>query len=172
MHTLVPAWAFDAVVNSFDDPASTASNANGMWCVEARGFPCHALWCAYASPLGAGKPTVHGGLLAPNTFRRPRPRAMSAAVVLPLRPIWKGLLVDSAIFAGAWYIALHAGSVRRYLRLRGNRCPLCNYNLSGLPPSSPCPECGHTAPTQTSIPAALPRRPLLSPKGSNVHSRG
>jgi len=30
-------------------------------------------------------------------------------------------------------------------RSRTGLCPTCNYNLSGLPPNSPCPECGRAA---------------------------
>jgi hypothetical protein len=153
MRALVPAWAYDAAVASFEDSASAAWHVTGMWCVEARGFPFAAVWCAYDSPVGpgklAGKPTVHGGLLGPDTLRRPNSKAFSAAVVLPVRPIWRGLLTDCAIYGVLWWVVLAAPRLRSYLRFQRGHCIRCNYNLSGLAPASPCPECGF----------CIPRRP-------------
>jgi hypothetical protein len=65
------------------------------------------------------------------------------------KPAWRGLLLDTAIYSILVWVfcggAFHAGlRYRRHLRLRRNHCPTCNYNLRGLSPSSPCPECGRS----------------------------
>jgi hypothetical protein len=142
LRAMVPAWAFDDVVVCFDDLRSAASNCRGWWCVEARGFPFAALWCAFESPLGGGRAVAHGGILAPDTLRRTGVPAVSSIVVLPLRPIWAGLLVNSVIYATLWWAVMTTPSVRRLSRLRRHHCLACNYNLAGLAPGSPCPECG------------------------------
>jgi hypothetical protein len=62
---------------------------------------------------------------------------------LPLRPIPTGMAVDTAFYGSAWW-ALMLGCVttRAHLRRRHNLCPTCAYDRQGLPPLSPCPECG------------------------------
>jgi hypothetical protein len=46
-------------------------------------------------------------------------------------------------------IAALASLVGWWIRPRPGRssCPSCNYDLSGLPPGSPCPECAAAPPT-------------------------
>lgn len=66
------------------------------------------------------------------------------------RPLW-GAFVQSL---AAWYVLLFLPSYllvgggglaakgkKWWLRRRG-RCPRCQYSMAGLPPSTPCPECG------------------------------
>jgi hypothetical protein len=142
MRAMVSAWAFDAVIVAFDDPESAAANCRGWWCVEARGFPFAALWCAFESPIGGGRGVAHGGILAPDTLRRAGVPAVSSVVALPLRPIWTGLLVNSSIYATLWWAVTMTPSWRRTFRLRRHHCPACNYDQSGLPSGSACPECG------------------------------
>lgn len=149
LRAMVPAWAFPAVVDVFDDPDSAAANCRGWWCVEARGFPFPALWGAFESPIGGGRAVVHSGILAPDTLRRTGVPAISSVVALPLQPIWAGLLVNSGIYAAVWWMVLATPSLRRAIRLRRHHCPACNYSLAGLKPHAPCPECGKLQETPT-----------------------
>lgn len=57
-------------------------------------------------------------------------------------PLWQPLLVLLPIVALAWHLDLTA-----LRRARAGHCPKCNYDLSGLPPGTPCPECGKAAAT-------------------------
>lgn len=63
-------------------------------------------------------------------------------VFLPLRPIWRGVLVDTALFAAVWGLVLAApGRLRAALRRRRGCCPGCGYALDGRIEEG-CPECG------------------------------
>ncbi len=71
----------------------------------------------------------------------------SGRIILPLRPIWRGLLGDSAVFAAAsWILLIGLGSFRGLMRRRRGRCPRCGYDIRNTPP--PCPECGYGAPSE------------------------
>lgn len=61
------------------------------------------------------------------------PVSMSMLEVLSI-PMWVPLALVALPTALAW---------RRHLRrIPPDHCPRCRYNLAGLPPNSPCPECG------------------------------
>jgi hypothetical protein len=47
---------------------------------------------------------------------------------------------------GAAVSALAYRGYRRRSAVKANSCASCNYDLSGLPPSSPCPECASAIP--------------------------
>lgn len=69
--------------------------------------------------------------------------ARRGALVLPLRPIWPGLVADVAF----WSFAVFFGRLGvRWLRARRRRrrglCEVCAYPRTGLPPDRACPECG------------------------------
>lgn len=49
-------------------------------------------------------------------------------------PMWLVLAAPAALAALAW----------RAARPLPGRCAKCDYNLAGLPPSAPCPECGRS----------------------------
>src|SRR5262249_20025072 len=57
-----------------------------------------------------------------------------------LVPIWMLALPSLLTSATAWRLDTLA---RR--RARVGLCPKCGYNLAGLPPTSPCPECGQAS---------------------------
>jgi hypothetical protein len=66
----------------------------------------------------------------------------SGRIFLPLRPIWQGLFVNSAIFGVAWSALILVPLVlRRRLRRRRGRCLGCGYDMRESVGSC-CPECG------------------------------
>lgn len=76
-------------------------------------------------------------------LRRARPILESAEFGFPIRPVWRGLLGNAAIYAAACWTAV--GGVRwswRRLRHKRGACVACGYDLAGLPKGSGCPECG------------------------------
>ncbi|MFI4896320.1 MAG: hypothetical protein ACIARR_00670 [Phycisphaerales bacterium JB059] len=69
----------------------------------------------------------------PELLQKPR-------VALPLRPVWGGFPVNSALGALAAYTLLSApGAAARWNRKRRGRCAACGYDLRHL---TTCPECG------------------------------
>lgn len=77
-----------------------------------------------------------------------RSPAGSEVRVFPLHPIWRGQLLNTAIFAAAIFVAANLGRwllanahrARREIRLGEGRCASCGYPLLTL---LTCPECGH-----------------------------
>ncbi len=61
---------------------------------------------------------------------------------LPLRPVWTGLLLNSAFFSACWAMTLFGiPMARRQMRRRRGRCPTCAYDLNHNLATG-CPECG------------------------------
>ena len=75
-------------------------------------------------------------------WRLPGTNSFSTSV-LPLRPLWPGFAVNTVFYAAItallWAVPRQLQKWRR--RQRGV-CEGCAYPRSGLPPSTPCPECG------------------------------
>lgn len=62
---------------------------------------------------------------------------------LPTLPIWRGVLLNSMLFASTWSLVLAIPHfARRAHRRRRGGCPACGYSLAQL---AICPECGWTA---------------------------
>ena len=99
---------------------------------DARGFPFLAMWAEW----GGGCDQRGRIDLAPDA-------TVGIERALPLRPIWRGLVGDAAVYAGVWGAMLFGpGAARRWWRRRGGRCVSCGYALEGLAEGSVCPECG------------------------------
>ncbi len=64
--------------------------------------------------------------------------------ILPLRPIWSGILTDIAFFALLWLAItrLWWWLLRRVRRSRGG-CESCGYDMRGRTRDEPCSECGN-----------------------------
>lgn len=63
--------------------------------------------------------------------------------VIPLQPLWAGLIGNTLIFGGVLFLGSTAVSTRRAARRRRRgQCARCGYDLAGL---ATCPECGTPA---------------------------
>ncbi len=140
----VPRWAASAVLpwtcgrENWPRPTDEEFRT-----VDARGWPCLALYCGDRAKLQS---TVefYGGIrlpvqIPPSSGGVPRARS----IVLPYLPIWRGFIANTAVFGSGWMVVLSSPwIVRSCRRHRKDACPSCGYNLVGLPSSSACPECG------------------------------
>jgi hypothetical protein len=79
--------------------------------------------------------------------RRPsaKPEAISA---VPIIPLWPGFAINTIFYAAMlWLLWVGPGKIRRFVRIRGHRCPACGYIIApGTAAASgaggPCSECG------------------------------
>ncbi|MFY7896709.1 MAG: hypothetical protein ACOVP8_10785 [Phycisphaerales bacterium] len=69
--------------------------------------------------------------------------------MLPVRPVWPGLVVNTALYAASAYGAFVACRVgwrrfgpQRRRRIARGCCPACGYDRHGIAASAMCPECG------------------------------
>lgn len=84
--------------------------------------------------------TVRGGVQLPRDADF-NPRA------LPLTPVWPGFALNILMLACAWlFVGWGVSASRRRWRTRRSPCAGCGYNIEGLPPGAPCPECGAARP--------------------------
>lgn len=64
---------------------------------------------------------------------------------VPILPIWRGLVINTAIATVAWIVVLFMpsaiGQIRSARRTRLRHCPKCRYDLKATP-AGLCPECG------------------------------
>lgn len=81
---------------------------------------------------------VHACLLkSPVTFR-----TYWSPSMIPLTPIWKGLVVNSVLYAAfLWLLLAGPSAVRQRWRQRQGLCRRCGYDLHGAAHTK-CPECG------------------------------
>lgn len=83
-------------------------------------------------------------------------------VLLPMRPLWGGLLLDVFCWSVAsWFVAAFPIAVRRRRRAREDRCPACGHEIDPHLPHRPdrCPVCA----------AAFGRRRWPLPRTPEMH---
>ena len=142
---LIPKWA-PFLVPSADIPAGPQH----VRVADARGWPFLAMWSALSYDGNLQPPTkiptiMHGLVLNPNALSGPSPG--TTVRMLPLAIIWRGFLVDTALYSLVWVVLLTLiVAVRRRLRSRQGCCVICGYDLRGTPHGQ-CPECGTTLTT-------------------------
>lgn len=120
--------------------------------VRASGWPCVALVSAWASTSRSVRSSNWQGRQQPVNcgfwWGGVPIRLDAARGPIPLRPLWRGLGINALVY---WVCLCIAGTFCLGARaaLRGDRggCAACGYDLAGLPPERPCPECGAFAST-------------------------
>jgi hypothetical protein len=118
-------------------------------CVKAAGWPLLAFYTEQSgtpqfTPSGTWIVSAPGGSVPPPSS--PRPGSGATMQILPLRPIWTGLLADSVFYACLggvlyWVTVFPRRFFRELSRLRHGRCIQCGYQL-GYDFGRGCPECG------------------------------
>jgi len=64
------------------------------------------------------------------------------AIVVPLGPVWKGLIVNTLVFSAGWLaFMVVVGMIRAHVRRCRGCCTRCGYDLRGSA-GARCPECG------------------------------
>ena len=107
------------------------------WSAVVAGWPMRAL----AGSCFDGKP--QRDRLGSTGAIVPTRGVQSRGLLLPLRPLWPGFLVDTAFWGVAAFVVRSVpGFVRRRVRRRRGRCVRCGYELAGV---ATCPECGGAA---------------------------
>lgn len=135
-----PAWGIAPTAVAH----ANSSSADG--CEHATGWPMLAAsYEATTDPLTGWKFHARGGIPLPLSLSMsPPPRALLTELrALPLRPIWTGLVINSAFYSIVWLVLVHgASAARRWRRRRCGLCAGCAYDRTGLAPDQRCPECG------------------------------
>lgn len=108
---------------------------------EAIGWPRLAFWCEIASRVHSDASQAlgtRGGITVSSRNRNGRIDFRC----IPLRPIWPGLALDTALYAALWAVPLTiVPFIRGAVRARRGLCRHCGYDLLGDLEGG-CPECG------------------------------
>jgi hypothetical protein len=121
--------------------------AHDEWFVEdARGFPWRCFWggASVVQAEGSDNVTPESAIVCePPTDVAAGTSRLASLMVLPYRPLWPGLLANTAFYAVIlWALWFTPGAVRRGLRRRRGACVRCGYDLRGAEFGAACPECG------------------------------
>jgi len=142
---IVPAWL------DLDAPFLAGETLSRTDAVDLRGWPWPAAWCrvVHMQFTSSGPPVrlgMAGGIKVTNAqWADPWTSTplMYRERIVPLRPIWSGLALNSIVFSIAFAItAALFFELRRRCRLRSGRCVACGYRVRDQPR---CPECGRPA---------------------------
>lgn len=134
---LVPDWAHDDLLPWLVSPTWWPHVSNLTRIVEASGWPLLALTCERED----FEANVRHGI--PLQVFRTLYLWEGTNVVLPLRPLWPGFVINSLLFASPWLaITMVPPALITRLRRRRNLCEACAYDRRGLALGAPCPECG------------------------------
>ncbi len=121
---------------------------------EADGWPWRCVWHVrrrFVHRLGLPNPQARSDVMGLIWFATPLaanrrghgPYMRSdESVFLAYNPIWSGLIGNSVVYGGVWFVALVGGGyLRRVRRVRRGRCPMCRYDIASDVWGG-CSECG------------------------------
>jgi len=105
---------------------------------DARGWPWLCLHAQFEATGDGWRPI--GGV----TLNSGQATDELSIRILPMLPIWRGLLLSSLCYSLVWGVPLvGVPTFRAWLRGRSGRCRACGYDLRGS--DGRCPECGETS---------------------------
>lgn len=105
----------------------------------ASGWPLPAFRTVYDMSAGAPAPRT-----ITRTWKSAGQTNHRSVWLVPNQIIWPGFLTNTFVFAAGVFVALTAiGLLRVRARIRRGECSRCRYQRQGIPPATPCPECGH-----------------------------
>jgi hypothetical protein len=115
-------------------------------CADGRGWPLASMWCHWNQLPGNARWTsprrIIGGIESKGVSLGPR----GERAVIPLRPLWPGFVINTALFALVpWMLLMVPIWLRALWRRRRRLCTACGYPVGA---GSTCTECGaalHTA---------------------------
>lgn len=159
-------WASEGGSSAVHDwVQGAASDGEGAYYFEARGWPMRTLWCEHVYSMGNSRFATTTGAFALRGEHGATPVPNGAWVrTLPYRPIGSGLAINLAFWSAAAAPLVFAPTLVRRLRRRPGACPACRYDLRGLPAGSPCPECGRLLVTPESHSEPAVRQPPYGPE--------
>lgn len=110
------------------------------WLDESCGWPAAAMASEIRLQPRTGEEVVRWGVPLQRT--EPAGPWNERARALPLRPVWGGLLIGTALYGAGWMAVLAGPSgVRWWVRRVRGVCTGCGYDLKGIR-ERVCPECG------------------------------
>lgn len=117
---------------------------NGIMSDEDLGIPRQEVFAAFVDAVREPHTVPYPSWFFPPSISDDGVKSVSLQNVRVDSLLSVSSAIVSLIFTRASLINLIR--YRRSLRPVGKRlCPMCAYELEGLPPRSPCPECGHSA---------------------------
>lgn len=139
--TTLPVSAFDdGWGRGYEGVAASMRESGADLVVErAHGWPRFALWLE-GERFGPGTIRM-GGIPLPARWGGPTASNYYVfAKTLPLRPLWGGLAINTALYAVLFAVPVIGWPVlRTRRRIKRGLCPRCGYDLAG---TTGCSECG------------------------------
>ena len=119
--------------------AGAGGAPTGMVFEHAYGWPRPAMW--FGGGLSGRGQFLAGGIELPAGWSRASAGGnLMLAKALPVRPIWGGLAINTAVYAVLFAVPVFGWPmVRTRKRLERGLCPRCGYDLAG---TTGCSECG------------------------------